>query len=119
MAAKLNFCNLSKSFSQILSHTMYICVPHAADLLNTNNMREVLDSFWNHRARWRLIGIEIGIDVGTLDAIAKKHNDPEDHIVELIGQWLRGSSPRPTRSTMTTALQSQRVTGGATSVQGA
>ena len=73
---------------------------------------------WNYRARWRLIGIELGIDIGTLDAIATKYNNPEDHLVELIGQWLRGSNPRPTRSTMTMALQSQHVTGGANSVQG-
>ena len=73
---------------------------------------------FEHRVRWRFIGIELGVNIGTLDAIAKNHNDVEDCLLDLISQWLRGSSPRPTRSTLTMALQSRHVTGGATSIQG-
>ena len=43
-----------------------------ADLLCIAQMREVLDQTWNYRARWKFIGIELGIDMGTLDAIGKK-----------------------------------------------
>ena len=86
--------------------------------LNSDDMSEVLDRFWNYRAKWRVIGIELGIDIGTLDAIDVKHRNTEDCLADLIGCWLRGNNPRPTRSTLTMVLQSKHVTGGSTSVQG-
>ena len=86
--------------------------------LNSGHMSEVLNCFWDYRAKWRVIGIELGINIGTLDAIDLKYRNPEDCLTELIVCWLRGSNPRPTRSTMTMILQSKHVTGGSTSVQG-
>ena len=86
--------------------------------LNSGHMSEVFNRFWDYRAKWRVIGIKLGINIGTLDAIDVKYRNPEDCLAELIGCWLRGSNPRPTRSTMTMILQSKHVTGGSTSVQG-
>lgn len=81
-------------------------------------MKEVVDVFWNFRSRWKFIGIELGIDGGTLDAIDKDHRESEDSLVKLISTWLRGNNPIPTRSAMATALNSQQVIGGVTSVHG-
>ena len=76
-------------------------------------MREILDQMWNYRARWRFIGIQLGIDTGTLDAIEADHRKVEDCLSKLINVWLRDVSPRPTRSAMKAALQSERVLSGA------
>ena len=82
-----------------------------ADLLNTNDIREVLDEMWNYRARWRFIGIELGIDTGTLDAIEANYRKVEDCLCEMINVWLRCINPKPTKSAMKTALESEHVLG--------
>ena len=69
----------------------------------------MLDLTWNYRARWRFIGIELGIDEGTLDAINKDNRKVEDCLREMITLWLRGSKPEPSQHAITTALQSGRV----------
>ena len=74
-------------------------------------MREVLEFYWDFRAKWKMIGILLGIDMGTLDSIEKDNKKGEDCLVELISTWLKGASPRPTRSTMAAVLQSKQVAG--------
>ena len=85
---------------------MYV---HYADFLNPDNIREVLDEMWKYRAKWRFIGEELGIDVGTLNAIKADNRKVEDCLLAMIKDWLRYTNPRPTRSAMKAALQSERV----------
>lgn len=77
----------------------------------------MLDEAWDYRARWRFIGIELGIDVGTLDALDVNNRKAEDCLTGLISQWLRNRKPQPTRTAMTKALESQSVTGSAAPVK--
>ena len=83
------------------------CINHVA--LTPENTKEVLNLTWKHRSRWRFIGIELGIDVNTLDAIEKDNRKAEDCLTELIATWLRGVDPKPTRSVIIKALESQSV----------
>ena len=76
----------------------------------------MLDQAWDYRAKWRYIGIELGIDKGTLDALNKNNREVEDCLTELISKWLRNTKPRPTRAAMTKALESQFVAGSAAPV---
>ena len=78
-------------------------------LLGTENLKEILDLTWNCCARWRFIGIELGIDVGTLDAINVNNRKVEDCLREMITIWLRRHKPKPSRHAIITALQSGRV----------
>lgn len=104
------FCNtivcqlLTYSF-----HMLYHCHIPNIDVLNISNIREVLDETWNYRAKWRFIGIELGIVAGTLEAIEVNCRKVEDCLCEMITIWLRCVNPRPTRSAMKAALQSERV----------
>ena len=80
-------------------------------------MREVLDWTWDYRASWKILGIELDMNTGTLDAIGKNnHHKVEDCLVELLTKWLRGG--KATRSAMIKVLQSRKVTAEATSAQG-
>ena len=88
------------------------------NVLKNDNLREVLDIFWDYRASWKLIGVELGIDSGMLEAIDKNHSRVEDQLVQLIVKWLRGNNPKPTRSKMARVLQSKYLMGGASSIQG-
>ena len=77
-------------------------------------MREVLNLTWNYRSRWRFVGIELGIDVNTLDTIEKDHRKAEDCLTELITIWLRRAYPKPNRSSIIRALESQSVVASVT-----
>ena len=82
-------------------------------LLTPGNTREILDLTWPNRARWRLIGTELGIDTGTLDAIDANNKKVEGCLDELITVWLRNTQPRPTRTAITDVLKSERISSAA------
>ena len=82
--------------------------PHLV-LLTIENLKEILDQTWNYRARWRFIGIELGIDEGTLDAIEKDNRKVEECLRVMITTWLRGYKPKPSRHAISMALQSGHV----------
>ena len=78
----------------------------STDLLTCDrNMKEILDLSFPYRARWSLIGVQLGIDIGTLDAIEANRRKVEDCLTELIKYWLRNTVPKPTRGALTAALQ--------------
>ena len=80
-------------------------------LLTPENMREVLDLTFPYRAKWRRIGIQLGIDIGKIDAIEANRRMVEDCLTDLISHWLRNTKPKPTRGALTAVLQSEHVSG--------
>ena len=83
------------------------CIAHTA--LTIDNIKEILDQTWQYRAQWKFIGIELGIDTGTLDAIDKDYKKADDCLTNVIKIWLRNMTPRPTKRTLTRALESPLV----------
>ena len=77
-------------------------------------MKEVLSLIWDYLSRWRFVGIGLGIDVNTLDAIEMNHRKVEDCLTNLITTWLRCTNPKPTRRAIAKALESQSVVASAT-----
>ena len=47
----------------------YMVLIYYTDVLKPSNIKEVLDQMWEYRARWKFIGIELGIGEHSLDAI--------------------------------------------------
>ena len=89
------------------------------ECLTESDIREVIDTLWDHRAKWRLIGIQMGIKPGDLDAIGKsKSEDVEDALYEVTKQWLRSANPKPDRVMLTTIIKSKCIAGEFTSAQG-
>ena len=84
----------------------------ATAFLTLEDIREVLDLTFPHCAKWRQIGVQLGIDVGKLDAIEANRKMVEDCLTDLISHWLRNAIPKPTRGALTTLLQSQYFTSG-------
>ena len=88
------------------------------DHLNISNIKEVLDEMWDYRARWKFIGIELGIEKHTLDAIeATCLRNVDNCLCEMIGGWLKNVSPRPTRGAVRAALHSKSVSNATGSFQ--
>ena len=57
------------------------------------------------------IGVQLGIDQGTLDAIEKDYRHVSDCLRRLISHWLNNVDPRATRSAINQAIQSESVRG--------
>ena len=74
-------------------------------VLSIKNLREVRALLHQIRKRWYDIGIELNIDVGELDIIRQKHDDPGDCLLEMIKIWLRSISPQPTWKLLAEALR--------------
>ena len=87
----------------------YIILCTAVALLTPENVREVLDLTFPHRANWRQIGIQLHISVGTIDAIEANRRKVEDCLTDIILHWLRNTKPKPTRDALNKALQSKLV----------
>ena len=79
--------------------------------LSIDNYREVFDLTWPYRSRWMFIGVQLGIDQGTLDAIEKDYRHVSDCLRRLISHWLNNVDPIPTRSAINKAIQSDCVRG--------
>ena len=94
----------------IVSMIWSLTTVYAVLLTSTpGNIREILDLTWPHRARWKLIGTELGIDTGTLDAIDANNKKVEGCLNDLITGWLRNTKPRPTRAAIVAVLKSEHI----------
>ena len=93
-----------------------ILFPTFPEVLRIEDTREVLDFFWEYRSKWRLIGIQLGIKMSTLDAIdTNKRSVVEECLPEMISKWLHGSNPKSTRTSMNAALRAKCLAGEDTS----
>ena len=75
-------------------------------MLNSSHMKEVLTSLWPARFKWQTIGTVLGIDNSTLEMIKSDHHRTDDHIREMIYEWLKSVTPIPCWKNLTTALKS-------------
>ena len=92
-----------------------LCIHYDAEFIGIGDIREVQDFFWNVRAAWKMIGLELGIDMGTLDSIERTHRMiVEDCLLEMLKHWLQHVTPKPTRSAMAAVLQSKPLAGEST-----
>ena len=87
--------------------------PHA-EILKIGDMREVVEFFWDFRSQWKLIGIELNIDMGTLNSIDRNNRKCDDCLIALADEWLHRANPKPTRSAMAAVLQSRPLAGVST-----
>ena len=59
------------------------------------------------RVNWKNIGIELDIDMGTLNAIEKRRNgDPDECLPEMLDTWLKQIDPPPSWESLAEALES-------------
>lgn len=40
------------------------------------------------RAKWRGIGLELGLTPGTLSSIEQRYTDPKDRLYQVLSEWL-------------------------------
>lgn len=78
-----------------------------AEFLRIEDLKEVIYKCWDVRTKWKLLGIELGFDKGTLDSIDKSLNgNCDDCLIELLRLWLRNDA-KPTQIALGAALKSK------------
>ena len=60
-------------------------------------------------AKWKKIGLQLGVSVGELNAIKKQYNDPSDCLEETLTTWLTNYSHPPMWTNIIVALRSSTV----------
>ena len=87
----------------------------AGQLLSVNDLGVVMEELNNVSAKWYNIGLQLGVRVGTLDAIEKQYSDPTDRFRKTLTTWLKTSFPSqtcvcsPTWTNIVEALRSSVV----------
>ena len=77
--------------------------------LSINHLRVIMEELNDVRAKWNNIGLQLGISVGTLDAIKKQCNDHSDCLRETLTTWLKRYPPPATWGYIIAALRSSTV----------
>ncbi len=73
-------------------NTSYACVIYSTNLgLETNDLKLIYGVLFEVRAKWRPIGLELGLTPGTLDAIEQVRINPSDRLEAVLLDWLRGA----------------------------
>ena len=62
-------------------------------VLSVADLHILMKELNNVRANWNNIGLQLGVNIGTLDAIKKQYNDPSDCLRETLTTWLKSSHP--------------------------
>ena len=79
-------------------------------LLTVDDLAAVQRAVWEARSKWYNIGLELGLTVGTLDAIKQSnHYDIDGCFTEILKQWLRNFKLEPTLNSLADALKSPTV----------
>ena len=68
---------------------MSIVLLHAAPL----DLRTVQCALWDAKCKWYNLGLELGLDKSTLDAIKVNCQEVEDRFREILSKWLNLVTP--------------------------
>ena len=72
--------------------------------LTVDDLRALMKELKDVRAKWYNIGVQLGVSVGTLDAIEKQYSDPSDCLTKTLTAWLKNCSPPLTWTNIVGAL---------------
>lgn len=75
------------------------------------DLATVLNDIFPCRAKWYNLGLQLRIDVGTLDSFKAPYGDPGDQLREVMRTWLT-TSDNPTWGAMAEALSEPCHWGG-------
>ena len=88
-----------------------LSIPVPYTVLSHSDVHKVLTYVWDFRAKWKYIGLELSIELGTLDAIEKDNSKCEDCLRAVIIQWIHTAKSPPTWIDLDKAMQSKMITG--------
>ncbi len=98
------FHHLTNAFNFINVNRLF----PAAGVLGPDNLRAVLTELVDVCADWENVGLELGLNSGTLDGIKGPFKDHRDCLRDMLKKWLN-TSPGPSWEGLVQALRSPIV----------
>ena len=92
------------SFSAYINTCFFTSTISGAPL-GIDDLKTILNDTFRCRAKWYNLGIQLQVDVSTLDCIKVQYDDPGDQLREVVKVWLT-SIENPTWGGMIEALKS-------------
>jgi hypothetical protein len=83
----------------------FFCTATALQTHDNILLKEAFVLSFPHCAKWRQIGVQLGIGIGKLDTIEANRRRVEDCLPDLLAYWLGQTVPKPTRGALIAALQ--------------
>ena len=77
--------------------------------LSVIDLKAVAKMVWPARSKWFHIGVELGIDLGTLEAIRNDYCSSKECFTTMLTEWLRMNDPVPSWRALVDALKSKLV----------
>ena len=78
--------------------------------LTLDDLKGIQNSTWDARAKWFNLGVQLNVKPTSLEAIQQNNKDhPDKCMTEMLIVWLKLSNPRPTWSSLVTALKQETV----------
>ena len=77
--------------------------------LTVDDLKKVLNSLWEARAKWIDIGIQLDMKVRSLEAIKRDHNEVGSCLRVMLTDWLNQVDPPPTWEALLDSLKSPTV----------
>ena len=75
-----------------------------------DDLASVQRAVWEGRASWYNLGVQLGLDPGTLDAIEQdKRGNPGHCLTEILKKWLSSPGLRPSWSSLARSLRALPV----------
>ena len=80
-----------------------------SQILTISHLKEVRRLLYRCASSWYHIGLELDLEIGTLDTIRAMYSDPRDCLTEMLKVWLKSISPPPTWRYLADALDSGTI----------
>ena len=65
--------------------------------------------YYDVRAKSKILGLVLGLEKSTVDAIGAEYRDPADQLVQVIAEFLEQKEPTPTWRVIVNALRSRLI----------
>lgn len=85
---------------------LFLYYPVTGALLGPESLPFLHDELYDIRGKWYDIGVQIGVDVGTLESIKNEYGDGGDALRQVLTHWLKRE---PTWEPLFKALRSRPV----------
>ena len=92
-------------FTSFSAHIYFISSTVSGATLGTADLATVLNDTFSCRAKWYNLGVQLRVDVGSLDCLKAQYSDAGDQLREVLRTWLT-TSKSPTWMAMVEALKS-------------
>ncbi len=80
---------IPRNSDALLVHLSF-CTGIASGCLNQSDLKQVYKVVFEARAKWRLIGLQLELTHGDLEAINLHYRNPDDQLERVLAKWLRG-----------------------------